>query len=447
MQVINKINSIFQSDSTKAKAIRNVFWAVLGKVVTLLSTLFVGILVARYLGPEQYGLMNYVISIVTLFSVFSTFGTTEIIIRDLSKKEIPTETILGTAFILRIILAIVTYVIITIYVILFDVAIATIAMILIYSTSMFFSCFDVIRHYFTSIIRNEYVVKSEIFRTLLGAVIKIVLLVIKAPLWAFIVALTVDFMLLAVAYIGAYRKQVGKISDWKFDKSFAYNLISTSVPLVISSAAVVVYQRIDQVMIGNMLDNEQLGYFSSAGSFLGVIIFIPAIMIQTLAPILVRYKKESEVLYKTQAQKMMNVTIWLTIFVSCVMSALSYVVIRYTYGIEYIEAVPAMQILSFKAVGVALITLGGQLIIIENIHQLAFLRNIMSCVVCVAVNYLFIPQWGIVGSAWATIITVMFTGGIANIFIPRYRHIFKMQIKSLLFGWKDILKLKEFVKQ
>lgn len=98
---LTKLKSQFHSDSTRGKVVRNVFWAVVGKVVTLLSTLFVGILVARYLGPEQYGLMNYIISIVGLFTVFSTFGTTDIIIRELSKKNVPKEVILGTSFLMR----------------------------------------------------------------------------------------------------------------------------------------------------------------------------------------------------------------------------------------------------------------------------------------------------------------------------------------------------------
>ena len=57
-----------------------------GKIVNTAGTLLVGILVARYLGPEQYGLMNYVISYVSIFSVLSTFGLDNIEIRELSRK-------------------------------------------------------------------------------------------------------------------------------------------------------------------------------------------------------------------------------------------------------------------------------------------------------------------------------------------------------------------------
>lgn len=437
-EILTKLNN----NSTKSKVIRNVLWAIAGKAVTLLSTLIVGILVARYLGPEQYGLMNYIISIVTLFGVFSTFGTTEIVIRELSQKELPVETILGTSFLLRFGLAVITVLTIAVYLFFSGETVETSIMIIIYSSSLFFSCFDVVRYYFTSIIQNEYVVKSEIFRTLIGAGIKIVLLLIKAPLFAFVIALALDFALLASGYIVAYRSKVGNLFRWRFDKEFASFLLKTSFPLLVSSAAVVIYQRIDQVMINKMLDNESLGYFSAAASLIGIITFIPAIIIQTITPILVRYKKADHIRYQLESQRMMNVTTWSTLIVSIVISALSYYIIRYTYGIEYLPAVPAMQILAFKAVGIALTVTGGQLIIIENIHQVAFIRNILACFVCIACNYIFIPLWGIIGSAWATIVTVMFTGGIANIFIPQYHHILKKQCIALFLGWKDLLSFR-----
>lgn len=243
----------------------------------------------------------------------------------------------------------------------------------------------------------------------------------------------------------AYSKQVAKISTWCFDKQFAVLLLKTAFPLLITCATAIVYQRIDQVMISKMIDNKSLGYFSTAMSFIGIVVFIPTIIIQTVSPILVRYYKEDIERYQTESQKMMNIATWGTMIVSCAISLLSYYIIRYTYGIEYLAAVPVMQILAFKAVGIALTTTGGQLIIIENIHQVAFIKNILACFVCIGCNYLLIPHWGIIGSAWATIITVMFTGGLANIFIPRYHHILKKQIIAIFLGWRDLVLIKQLL--
>lgn len=439
--LIDKIINKFNISPTKAKILKNVFWAVTGKVVTLLSTLVVGIFVARYLGPEQYGLMNYVISIVALFTVFATFGTTEIIIRELAKKELSKDIILGSAFAVRVVLAFVCLIAIGIYLTFSNETSETSIMILIYASSIFFSCFDVIRYYFTSIVENEYVVKSEIFRTLVGALIKVVLLLCHAPLISFVIALAFDFLLLASGYTLAYRKKVDSIRKWRVNKIFIKALLSTSFPLLISSAAVIIYQRIDQVMIAKMLDNEAVGYFSTAASFIGIVTFIPAIMVQTTSPLLVGFWKNDKKRYKKESQRIMNLTTWVTMIVCFIISLLSDPIIRYTYGTAYLASIPVLQILSFKAVGVALITIGGQLIIIENIHKWAFIRNLLSCVVCIISNYYLIPLWGVIGSAWATLITVFFTGCFSNIFMPQYFHILKMQITSIFIGYKDFFLL------
>lgn len=429
---------------TKRKVITNVLWAVLGKIVTLFSTLIVSILVARYLGPDQFGIMNYIVSVVSLFSILATFGMTDIVIRELSKKEMPENVILGTAFTLRMILSFLAIAGVLIYSMLFEDEKSIIYMMVIYSFYLIFACFDVIRSYFTSIIQNKRVVLSEISRSLFGACIKIALILCHAPLICFIAALTLDFALLALGYYANYQK-VSECKRWKFSLTTASLLLKSSFPLVIASATAVIYQRIDQVMIAKMIDNSSVGYFSTALSFVGLITFLPTIMIQTVGPLLVGYKKNDPKKYAIESQRMMNLIVWFTIITCFIISCLSYPLIRYSYGMEYIAAVPVMQIAVFKAVGVALTMVGGQLIIIENIHKYAFIRNILACVVCIVSNYLLIPQYGIVGSAWATLITVLFSGGLGNLFIPPYHHILKKQCLCLLLGWKDILSIKTLI--
>lgn len=198
------------------------------------GALFVGILVARYLGPSQYGLMNYVISYVTLFTVISNFGLDDIEIRELSKCPDNRNVILGTSFRLRLFFATLAFLMILITLYFYKTDIFTTYMILGYSLVLYTGCFNIIRNYFTSIVKNEYVVKSEIIRTVVGAGIKVLLLWIKAPLEWFIMAVIFDTILVAGGYLISYRKLVGKISEWKYDKKNSIYFIKESFPLVLS---------------------------------------------------------------------------------------------------------------------------------------------------------------------------------------------------------------------
>ncbi len=428
------------------KVFRNLYWALLGKVITLLGSLLVGIFVARYLGPEQYGLMNYIVSYVALFQIIATFGLDQIEIREESKSEQDRDIIIGTAFALKCVFAFITIIAVIGTVFVFETDRFTQMMIVTYSLSIVLNSFSVIRNYFTSIVWNEYIVKTEIVRAFIGYVVKFVLLLVQASLVWFIVALLLDAFLLAVGYITAYRTKIAQLSLWTYDKKLAKYLIKQSFPLLLSGAAVLIYQRIDQIMIGNMIDKASVGYFSVASNFVSILVFFPTILAQTLAPILIRIREKSQIEYENQAQLFINITLWLCILAAILLCLLSLPLIHYTFGDKYLSAVPILQIMSFKIIGMALSSTAGQMIIIEEKHQYAFIRNLLGCLVCILLNLWLIPSYGVVGSAIVSIITTMFVGCFANVLIPTYHRYFWFQLKALFLGWKDLWHIKMLFK-
>lgn len=436
MALIEKILEKLNFSSTKTKIISNLYWAVLGKIVSLLGTLFVGILVARYLGPEQYGLMNYVVSYVSLFQILASFGMDNIEIRELSKQNVDKNILLGTAFYIRLIFSLITVVLVIITALILESDSNTIILISIYSISIIVNRFTVIRNYFTSIMWNEYVVKTEISRILISSIIKIILLFIKAPLWTFVCALTFDFILLSSGYIAVYESKIDSISKWKFDKNTAKYFLKQSYPLLLSGTAVIIYQRIDQVMIGNLINKNSVGLFSVASKFVEILIFIPTIIAQTTTPVLVKLYKDDYDKYYKKSLCFMSLTVWVCFILSLLISISSYWIIFYTFGNKYIESVPILQILSFKTVSVALSSTAGQKIIIEKLQKYTIYRDILGCISCIFLNILFLPIFGVLASAVISIISNIIAGYVSDLLIPKYRHIFKLQTKSILYGWK-----------
>lgn len=434
-------------DNNKKRILSNVFWSIGGKIVNMAGALFVAIVVARYLGPEQYGIMNYVINYVALFMVISEFGLPNIEIRELAAHPENKHKILGTCFGIRLCFAIITYILIFISLLLYETDIHTLLLIMIYAFSLFTNVFTLIRNYFISIVKNEYVVKSEFVRVIIGAIIKVVLVYFKCPLEWFIVAILFDTFLVSSGYVLAYQKVIGKISVWKFDKTKVKYIVFESFPLVLSGAAVIIYQRIDQVMIGNMIDKISVGYFATADKFLNLILFLPSILTQTITPILIKTKENNDAIkYERMKRQMVSLVVWLAIAMAFIVSVLSYWLIYLTYGNEYLMAVPVLQIMAWKTVGAALSSSSGQIIIMEHIQKWAFIRNTLACIACIVLNYIMIPQYGIIGSAWVTIITIMVASCLANIFIPPYHSIFKLQCYALFCGWKEVFKLKTTLK-
>ena len=435
-----------QISAKKKKALTNIAWAISGKIVSLTGVLVVGIIVARYLGQEQYGIMNYVVSFVAIFQVFADFGLDFIQIREESKNPADKDRIIGTTFALKLFFALLTLVAILITTLLFESDSRIRCYIMIYAVSVILNTTWVSRNHFTSIVWNEYVVKTEISRTLIGMAIKIGFVLLKLPLIWFIFSLVIDSMLLAVGYTGSYIRKIDSIRKWRYDKEMAIFMLKQSFPLLLSGAAIVLYNRIDQVMIGNMIDNSHLGVYSVAVRFTELLVFVPTIIAQTISPILVEVRQKDADRYEELSRVFMNVTVAVCILLAVFTSLLSYPIVKYTFGQTYIGAASVLSILAFKVVGDALSQTSGQLMIIEGIQKYASIRNIIGCVTCVVLNWFFITRYGIHGAAYVAIITIFVSGTLADYIIPSYRKIFFKQVKAITVGWMDIIHIKKLLR-
>ena len=430
----------------KKKALKNIAWAICGKVFSLISVLVVGIIVARYLGKEQYGIMNYVISIVAIFQVFADFGLDLIQVREESKNPHLRDKIIGTVFFLKLFFATLTLLAIFITVWFFIEDASVQGYIMIYALSIILNTTWVSRNHFTSIVWNEYVVKTEISRNLIGMLIKVGMVLLHLPLFWFICSLLFDSLLLATGYIVSYVKKIDTIRKWSFDKTLAIYMIKQAFPLLLSGAAIIVYNRIDQVMVADMIDNSHLGVYSVAIRFTELLVFVPTIIAQTISPMLVEKRKEDMARYEECSRIFVNVTVSLSIILAVATSLLSYPIVYITFGQTYIGAASVLSILAFKVIGDALSQTSGQLMIIEGIQKYAPVRNIIGCVTCIILNLILIKHYGIHGAAYTALITIFVSGTLANFLIPSYNGIFYKQLKAICVGWKDIIHIKTILR-
>jgi O-antigen/teichoic acid export membrane protein len=430
----------------KKKIVNNLMWAVGGKVINLVGTLILGIIVARYLGVEQYGLMNYVISYAFLFQTLACFGLDSIEVREEALGKVPYQTIIGTAFWLKVVFGAICIGLSVLTAILMGEDGYTVGLIAMYSCYIVFHSFIVIRNYFTSLVQNKYIVLSEIFRTFVGIAIKLTLWALDCSLTWFVAAFAFDYVLLAGGYISSYRHKIGRLKEWRFSLPYAKFMLKESFPLLLTNAAVIIYQRIDQVMIGQMVSKTDVGYFSVAAKFVEVMIFIPATIAHTISPILVQTLKDSRERYVEKAQQFANINLWLSIICSIFVSLTSYWIVLYTFGMQYIAAATILQILSFKMASVALSNSGGTMIIAEGLQKWVFFRDILGCVVCVGLNWILLPYYGAIAAALVAVVTNIMAGYVADLLIPAYRHIFRQQTKALLLGWRDLVHIKQLLK-
>ena len=265
------------------------------------------------------------------------------------------------------------------------------------------------------------------------------------PLIWFIGALLFDSFLLATGYLYSYSKKINSVKEWRVDKGIAVYMMKQSFPLLLSGIAIIIYNRIDQLMIDSMIDHSHLGIYSVAVKFTEILVFIPTIISQTISPMLVEIRKQDQARYKQTSQLFISITIYICIALALCTSLLSYPIVYLTFGKTYIEAASVLSVLAFKVIGDGLSQTSGQLIIIEGLQKYAVVRNIMGCVACILLNFWLIGLYGIHGAAYTALVTIFISGMLANAFIPSYNPIFHQQIKAIFTGWREIIHIKRLL--
>jgi len=400
----DKYNKLQISSGFK-KYFINTSWLLFNNIFGMVIALFVSVYVARYLGPNNYGLFSYAGSFVGLFAGIATLGLDNIVVRELVKEERKRDELLGTTFVLKIIGSILVLIIIFIAVRLTNNDSFTNLLIFIIAIGTIFQSFNVINIYFQSRVLSKYTVYAQIFATILCSFIKLLLIHFNMGLIYFAMVTLLQSIILASGFVAMYIKQKLNLFSWKPRLDLAKKLLSDSWPLILSGIAISIYMRIDQVMIKNMLDAKAVGNYAVAIRLSEVWYFIPIAITNSLFPVIINAKKISEKLYYERLQKLYDLMTWLAIGIALPITFLANDIIKLLFGIQYQEAAGVLQIYVWAGIFVFLGVASSQYLIVENYTKISFLRTFTGAIINIILNIILIPKYGINGAAIATIIS------------------------------------------
>jgi len=416
------------------KIISNTSWLFADKVLRLGVGLIVGVWVARYLGPEQFGLLSYATAFVALFAAIASLGLDSIAVRDIVREPAHVGEILGTVFSLRLAGSLATLVLTVTCVSLMKPAEPLMRwLILIIAGGTVFQAFDTIDYWFQSQVQSRFTVIAKNAAFLFTTLIKIGLLLIKAPLIAFASAALIEIIVGSMGLVIAYRSHGQYLKSWRWRLSWAKRLLRDSWPLIFAVLSINIYMRIDQVMLGEMIGRNAVGLYSAAIKLSEIWYFIPAALVSSVAPGIIQIKMESEALYYLRLQKLFNIMTALSLSIAIPMTFLSTRIVTLLFGNVYSEAGQVLAIHIWAAVFVFLGLAQGPWDVSENLTKLALLRTASGAVLNVILNLVLIPKFSIVGAAVATVISQAFSAVILNSISARTRVIFFKQVQSALF--------------
>jgi len=410
-------------------------WLFIDRLVHIVLGLLVGVWVARYLGPEDYGLLNYCISLISLIGVLASLGLKQIVLRDLINEPNNAGGVLATAVYLRffgVFLAVPFLAIGLVYLTPDDGPARSIIFIL--YLRLLFQTTDILSCWFEARVESRYVVwvKTSIF--IFVSSVRIVMILYGASIYAFAVALFLESVLVSLGYVAVYLRRACTVEDWQFELQRARQLLKDSWPLLLSGVAIMVYMRIDQIMLGRMVDDTAVGIYAAALRISELWYMVPAIVVASVFPGVQEVRTKNLTEYHEQIQKLLNALAAFSLLVCVVTSFAAEWIIWLLFGAPFAAAATVLQIHVWAGLFVFLGVAGNKWYVTENLQRFVFWRTLTGAVVNVILNLIFIPRWGAPGAAMATVISQALSAYILDAQSSATLVLFKFKTRALFFG-------------
>lgn len=402
------------------KIISNTGWLFADRILRLGVGLSVGVWIARYLGPGQFGLYNYALAFVSLFSAIATLGLDGIVVREIVRDPSCKDEVLGTAFVLKLISGSGT--------LLLTIGAITLLnpddnltrwLVGVTAAGTIFQAFDTIDFWFRSQVQSKNTVYARNTAFVLVSLIKVVLIQVQAPLLAFAYVGLIEVVLGAVGLIIAYRMNKFFFNKWRVSFLRAKKLLKDSWPLILSGVMIMTYMRIDQIMLGEMVGKQAVGIYSAAVRLTEAWYFVPAAIVSSVFPSIVEAKKINEALYYSRLQRLYSLMALLSYLVAVPATLLSDWLIQVLYGPEYSEAGSMLAILIWSSLFTSLGIARTCFLTTMNWTKLHFMTVSLGCIINVVLNLILIPIYEAMGAVIATCFSYWFaTHGACFLFTP-----------------------------
>lgn len=422
------------------KIVKNAGWLIWGKIIQMIISMVVNLLTARYLGPSNYGLINYAGAYIAFFSSLSTLGITSVIVTEFVKNKGKEGEIIGTSLILRFISSLLSVITIISIVLVVDAnEPTTILVVIISSISVLFNILDTFQQWFQSQLKSKVTAISILVAYIVTALYKVYLLITGKSVIYFAFATTVDYAVLGVLLLLAYKKYSGNPLFFSF--TYAKKLLKKSCYFILPGLMVSIYAQTDKMMLKQMINTTEIGYYSTALSICTMWCFVLSAIIDSIYPSIVEAHDISKTEFDKRNRMLYAIIFYLSMAVSIFLFAFAKPIINILFGSDYAPAIGPFRIITwytaFSYLGVA----KNAWIVCNNKQKYLIYTYMAAAISNILLNLILIPLWGATGAALASLIAQVITVIVAPLFIKDLRENTILIIDAIrLKGLKEALK-------
>lgn len=422
----------------------NTSWMMGEKIFTMGFAVIVSIFVARYLGPEEFGILSYAISLASLFAVATHMGLSGLAVRELVNKPNDHEEIMGTIFGIKIIGTLVSLVLFLAFVFkTSDVSKLEFWVLLLVSGIILVKPFEVFDFWFQAKVKAKY--SSIVYATasIALSITKVGLVFFGTQLLSFALAYLFQAIIIAILFIFLFKKKSElPLKKWKFKLIRAKKLFGQGWMIMLGSIFAMIYIKIDQVMLRWLVDAEEVGIYSVAAKLSEAWYFIPSVIVASLFPKLLQLKKNDEIQFNKRLQQLFDLLFGMALVLAIIVTFLSEPIITLLYGIDYEKSAIILSIHIWAGIFIFLRAVFSKWILVEDAIAFSMITQGAGAVVNIIMNLILIPQFGGIGAAYATILAYAMASYFSLVFYKKSRPIFWMMTKSFFTPFRYLIPTK-----
>ena len=423
----------------KNKVINNVAWIIGCRIIQSLLSLIVGMMSARFLGPSNYGLINYVASIVGFAIPLMRLGLHCILVQDIANDEKNEGKILGTALGLTIPSSLIGILGIVGFVFFANAGEKdTLIVCSIYSLSLVFQASEMITYWYQAKLLSKYPSIAMVIGYIIVSAYKIFLLVTGKSVYWFAAASAIEHLVISAILMFLYVV-LGK-NRLSFSFKTAGRMLSKSKYYIISGMMVTVLQQTDKLMLKNLIGDTATGYYAAAVTCAGIFGFVYAAIIDSMRPEILKNKKSSKEKYENSISLAYGIIFYASLIQCVALCLLAKPMVYLLYGEAYLPAVLPLRTVVWFVTFSYFGSIRAIWILAEEKHKYVIWIDCMGAVLNILLNYLLIPVMGIIGAAVTSVITQFFMNFVIGFLITPLRANNLLMLKGInpYFTWKQV---------
>jgi O-antigen/teichoic acid export membrane protein len=431
--LINKINAL-KNNKGFIKYFKNTSWMMGEKLFTFILSLVVSVFVARYLGPEDFGILSYAISVSSLFAIATHMGLSGLSVRELVNNPKEHKEIIGTIFGIKFVAGLVAMVAFIVFIVLTgDENEVEFWVLLIVSGTILLKPFEVVDFWFQSKVEAKYSSIVRAIGSISLSIFKVILVILGAQLLAFAAASLFQSILIAFLFILFFiRKADLPLKTLQFKFSKAKILLGQGWMIMLGAVFTMVYLKIDQIMIRWLIDVEEVGVYSVATKLSEAWYFIPTVIVSSLFPKLLELRKKDEIQFKSRFQQLFDFLFIMALMLAIIVTFIAQPLIDFLYGTAYEEAAIILSIHIWAGVFIFMRAAFSKWILVEDAIAFSMITQGSGALSNIILNVIFIPLYGGIGAAIATILSYAMASYFSLFFYKKSRPIFWMMTRAFI---------------